>query len=134
MDEEAVPYLGMAHAGRVLMALVLPFGLNIAPATFHKIMRELVRFLRVLKINVLNYLDDFLWSERWERVKELISFVRWLLPLLGWICNDKSVWEPAFVVTFFALRVQSATGQGQTRQACAEYDERASRRRAGTAC
>lgn len=107
MDEEAVPYLGMAHAGRVLMALVLPFGLNIAPATFHKIMRELVRFLRVLKINVLNYLDDFLWSERWERVKELISFVRWLLPLLGWICNDKSVWEPAFVVTFFGLIVDA---------------------------
>ena len=40
MDEDACPYLCWEHDGRIYMALVLIFGLSLAPATFHKLMRE----------------------------------------------------------------------------------------------
>lgn len=86
---------------------MLIFGLSIAPAIFHKVMRELVRFLRSLGISVLNYLDDFLWSAPSKTIGELVQFVKWLLPLLGWLFNEKCVWEPGMVVTFFGLLIDA---------------------------
>jgi hypothetical protein len=103
MDEEACPFLCWKHLEKIYMATVLVFGLSIAPAVFHKIMREVVRFLRTLGINVLNYIDDFLWNECMEKIQLLIAFVRWLLPRLGWAFNKKCVWEPSKVVTFLGL-------------------------------
>lgn len=103
MDTEAQSYLCWRHNGAVIMALVMIFGLSIAPMCFHKIMREVVRFLRALGINVLNYMDDFLWSEKPENIAMLLQFVRWLLPRLGWAFNDKCEWEPAKTVLFLGL-------------------------------
>lgn len=108
MDEEAIPYLCFEFAGKVYASLVLIFGLNLAPGIFHKVMRELVRFLRTLGISVLNYLDDFLFSESWAAVDKLVQFVRWLLPKLGWaFSEDKCVWTPASIVVFFGLLVDA---------------------------
>lgn len=108
MDEEAVPYLCFEFAGKVYASLVLIFGLNLAPGVFHKVMREVVRFLRILGISVLNYLDDFLFSARKERIAALVQFIRWLLPRLGWVfSDDKCSWEPSAVVVFFGLLVDA---------------------------
>lgn len=108
MDEDAIPYLCFEFGGKVYASLVLIFGLNLAPGLFHKVMRELVRFLRTLGVSVLNYLDDFLFSERREAAEALVEFVRWLLPKLGWLFSeDKCVWVPASVVVFFGLIVDA---------------------------
>ena len=107
MDEDAIPFLCFRHDMKVFCAMVMVFGLNIAPILFHKIMREVVKFLRALGINVLNFLDDFLWNETWDKIKGLIAFVRWLLPRLGWLFNDKCVWDASAVVTFLGMLVDA---------------------------
>ena len=111
MDEEACPYLCWQHKDKFYMSCVLVFGLNLAPVIFHKIMREIVRFLRTLGINVLNYMDDFLWNESKEKMNALIEFVRWLLPRLGFGFNDKCVWTPQKAVLFLGLIVDAETYQ-----------------------
>ena len=111
MDEEACPYLCWQHRDKFYMSCVLVFGLNLAPAVFHKIMREIVRFLRVLGINVLNYMDDFLWNESKEKMAALMEFVQWLLPRLGWGFNEKCVWTPQKAVVFLGLIVDAEAYQ-----------------------
>lgn len=107
MDSEAQRYLCWRHNGIVIMSLVMIFGLSIAPMCFHKMMREVVRFLRVLGINVLNYIDDFLWTEKADKITHLLDFVRWIIPRLGWSFNEKCEWEPAKVVLFLGLLADS---------------------------
>lgn len=48
-----------------------------------------VRFCGALLIKVLNFVDDFLFSESKERVTELQQFVDELFSLLGWTFSLK---------------------------------------------
>jgi ribonuclease HI len=107
MEKKAAQYLAFAVDSVIYVASVMLFGLSTAPMVFHKIMRQIVRFLRVLKIMVLNYLDDFLWAETAKKVHTLIAFVRWLIPSLGFMFNEKCEWQPKQLVGFLGLLVDS---------------------------
>ena len=71
-------------------------------------MREVVRFLHVLGIRVLNYIDDLLWAGRKEQIAELVQFARWLLGLLEWECSNKTRWDPTQLLLFLGFLVDAA--------------------------
>src|SRR5438067_2250449 len=56
-------YLGFQWEEKYYVFTVLPFGLSTAPYVFTKIIRVLVRKWRSELISLINYLDDFLFSE-----------------------------------------------------------------------
>jgi hypothetical protein len=83
------------------------FGLSTAPLHFHRIMRQIVRFLRAIGVRLINYLDDFLFAERREKVDDLVELIKFLLPCLGLRFNKKCVWQPKQEVNFLGLLVNS---------------------------
>jgi len=107
MDEDAWQYMSFELEGVLYRSCVMLFGLSIAPMVFHKLMRQIVRFVRAIGIKVLNYLDDFLWSEMKERIKVLIEFVRWLIPRMGFAFSEKSEWIAKEIVSFLGMLVNS---------------------------
>jgi hypothetical protein len=107
MSEEAWPYLCFSHRGKYYACTVLPFGESQAPMFFTKIMREPLRFLRILRITVLNYFDDWLWTEIAKKSKNLVEFVKWFIPELGFRWNEKCVWSPSTKVTFLGFIIES---------------------------
>ncbi|CAL4218557.1 unnamed protein product [Meganyctiphanes norvegica] len=54
------PYLGFCYRGQSWQFRAMPFGLNIAPRSFTKIISHVVRELAQLGVWVLPYLDDLL--------------------------------------------------------------------------
>ena len=54
-------FVGFKWEGRYYQYNCLPFGLSTAPWVFSKVIRELVMFWRSRGINILPYLDDFLF-------------------------------------------------------------------------
>ncbi len=108
MHPSAWPYLCWKHRGKYYCSTVLTFGKSQAPLFFHKTMRVIVRFCRALRIKVLNYLDDFLWAAKRGASRQLVSFVRFLLPALGWRFNDKCKFEPTTSIEFLGMIIDTA--------------------------
>jgi hypothetical protein len=107
MHESAWPYLCFKHRGRYYACTILMFGLSLAPVVFHKIMKEVVKFMRVLGIKVITYIDDFLWAEDARRANLLVSFVKAFLVLLGWELSAKTNWTPAMITKFLGYIIDS---------------------------
>jgi hypothetical protein len=64
-------FVGFSWKGLYHVYNCLPLGLSISPRVFSKVMRELVMFWRREGINVLPYLDDFMFMKQ-----GLYTFVR----------------------------------------------------------
>ena len=103
MDEEGQMFLAFEVDGQIVKSKVMLFGLSTAPMKFHKIMRQIVRFMRTVRLLVLNYLDDWLWSESAAKIAAVVRFVKWLLPALGFLFNQKCEWEPRSVAGFLGM-------------------------------
>ena len=56
---------------------------------------------------MVGMIDDFLWIVEREKAAELVEFVKWLMPAMGFALNDKCVWEPATRATFLGLEIDS---------------------------
>ena len=54
-------FVGFHWKGVYYQYICLPFGLSTAPWVFLKVIRELVMYWRTKGINILPYLDDFLF-------------------------------------------------------------------------
>ena len=107
MCESAWPFLGAQHKGIALFAKVLVFGLGPAPMYFTKICKPIVTFLRILSILLINYIDDWLFSEKSAKVEGLVEFIKWILVILGWAWNEKSHWFPSFIVAFLGFLIDA---------------------------
>ena len=55
-----LPYLGLVYQGNTYHFRVLPFGLNLAPRIFTKLVTYIVRIVLNLGIFILAYLSDLL--------------------------------------------------------------------------
>ena len=107
MCEAAWPYMCWKHRGKYFCSTILTFGLAQAPMYFNKTMRVIVRLCRMLGIRMLNYLDDFFWTEIPGKIDEVTAFVKELLPSLGWIFNDKCVFTPTHIVDFLGMTIDA---------------------------
>nr|CAI5843424.1 unnamed protein product [Callosobruchus analis] len=68
----------------------LPFGLNIAPLIFTKILKPAVRYLRERGVNLVSYLDDWLFIARsHDECLRFVAMAKDLLENLGFIINTK---------------------------------------------
>lgn len=90
IHETSSKYLRFYFEGQIFEFLCLPFGLNIAPWLFTKIMKPVVNLLRRKGFRSVIYLDDFLCLGSSEElcqsnVEETIK----LLEVLGFVINYK---------------------------------------------
>jgi hypothetical protein len=92
--------------GKFYEAAVLLFGFCQAPFIFTKICRPIVRFLGALLIKLLNYIDDWFFSDKPEKLAELQSLVHAILGMLGWLLNDKGE-GPGLSVKFLGVVVDT---------------------------
>ena len=109
MHPSSWPYMVWKHKDKYYCSTVLTFGFNQAPIFFHKTMRVIVRFCRTLGIRVLNYLDDFLWASKPSEARDVLLFVKMLLPLLGWKFNAKCRFDPSPEVEFLGMIINAHT-------------------------
>lgn len=98
-------YLRFQFQGKIYEFTCLPFGLNIAPYIFTKIMKPVVSYLRLLKILLVIYLDDILVIGRsFEMCSKNAKTALALLKKLGFIINfEKSQLTPSKRCKFLGL-------------------------------
>ena len=71
MSANASSYLGFQLEDQVYKFKAMPFGLNIAPRIFTKLMDQAVSQLRLKGVNILAYLDDLLvWGTLYKRSRK----------------------------------------------------------------
>lgn len=87
--EESTKYQCFFWKGRCFKSRVLLFGFCQAPFVFTKICRVIVRFGGALLIGIVNFVDDFLFSEEPGKLKVLELFVDSIFTLLGWTFSLK---------------------------------------------
>ena len=87
----------------------LPFGLNIAPRTFTKLMRRAVQIVRQMGVRIIYYLDDTLLLAR-SREEAVRQTALWALILteLGFVINwEKSQLTPTQKTIFLGVEIDS---------------------------
>ena len=87
----------------------MPFGLNVAPRVFTKLLKPFVAWLRGQGIRLIIYLDDILiMASSAELVKQHKQITIRLLESLGFLINyDKSMLIPTQKIQFLGLLIDS---------------------------
>lgn len=98
-------YLRFQFRGKIYEFTCLPFGLNVAPYVFTKIMKPVISYLRLLKILLVIYLDDLLiMGPSFESCSKSADIALALLQNLGFIINfNKSQLTPSKRCKFLGL-------------------------------
>jgi hypothetical protein len=89
IEDESTKYQCFFWKGKYFKSLVLLFGFCQAPFVFTKICRVIVRFGGALLIGIVNFVDDFLFSDEPEKIRMLEFFVDAIFTLLGWTFSMK---------------------------------------------
>jgi hypothetical protein len=100
-------YLCWRHDGKCYTSTVLPFGVGTAPMVFTKVVKEMVKFMRMCGIRVVNYIDDFIFVVAPHMADATVTFVKWLFARLGWHVNAKSMMTPSHRVDFLGIIVDA---------------------------
>ena len=105
------PYLGFEYRGQYWRFRCLPFGLNIAPRMFTKVMAHVIKIMASEGIFVLIYLDDLLIiSPTQEKCLEHRDRAIAILEELGWIINmEKSRQQPAQTFDWLGVHLDLVT-------------------------
>ena len=106
---ESQPSLRFRWRGQLYQYCSLPFGLNVAPYVFTKLLRPVMAVLREQGIRLVIYLDDILvmGASALEAAQHLES-TKLLLDELGFIINtEKSVFLPAQSLEYLGLIVDT---------------------------
>ena len=101
------PYLGFRYKGQNWQFRAMPFGLNIAPRIFTKVMAHIVKVMATEGIWCLPYLDDLLIlaPTKEECLHHLDKAVK-ILEEFGWIINqEKSRKQPAQIFEWLGIHV-----------------------------
>jgi hypothetical protein len=101
------PYFCFSHLGFVIKPKILVFGFSGAPYYFNKIVREVMKFIRTAKIKAAAYFDDLLFVLKKNKEEESIHFAKELLNVLGWMTNDKSIWEMTKRIEYLGVIIDS---------------------------
>ena len=89
ISEDSCKFQCFYWKNKYYKAKVLLFGFCQAPFVFTKIVRVVVRFFGSLLIRVMNFVDDFLFTDQKEKIEELALFVDVILKLIGWVLSMK---------------------------------------------
>ena len=85
------PYLGFSLGRKAYRFRAMPFGLNIAPRTFTKLVNVIVSVLRTRGVLMVAYLDDWLiWADNKQSCIDSTKIVLDLVANLGFHVNLKS--------------------------------------------
>ena len=87
--DDSLKYQCFYWKGRFYKSLVLLFGFCQAPFIFTKICRVIVRFCGALMIRVMNFIDDFLFTDDKRVVEDLRIFMEFIFTILGWTLSTK---------------------------------------------
>eukprot|EP00736_Rhodelphis_marinus_P008539 Rmarinus@m.5301 len=104
-------YLRFIWRGKAWQFRAMPFGLNIAPREFTKLMRPVVRHLREVGVHLVIYLDDILIIARTlQGSRESTRILIHTLRDLGFEINlPKSSLTPSRVAEFLGFTINSIT-------------------------
>jgi hypothetical protein len=100
-------FICFEHDGDFYCSMVLLFGLGPGPFWFTKINRPALAFFRVLLVNVVNYIDDWLFGEEHLKIASLIEFAKGVFGLLGWLLNEKCNFEPSDYLVFLGMIIDA---------------------------
>ena len=106
---ESRKYLRFVFAGVVYQFRALCFGLSTAPQVFTRVFTQVGRWLRLMNVRVLLYLDDWLVLEQ-SRIKILrdVSVILSLAQELGFLLNlSKSSLVPAQRALYLGMELDS---------------------------
>jgi len=106
---ESQSYLGFQWRGKFYYWCVLPFGLNISPFVFCKILRPVVSYLRNLGLKLVIYVDDGILGAKPNVIIQHRDTLLDLFYELGWCINlEKSFLEPDTSRDFIGYVVSTA--------------------------
>ena len=105
MSSNSSRYLRFIFQGQCFQFLCLPFGLNIAPWIFTKILKPVLRILREKGLRSVAYLDDILCLGRTEEeCRHNGDLTTRLLSQLGFRINwDKTILDPVQTIEFLGI-------------------------------
>ena len=113
MHPDSQKFLRFLLGDKTFQFTAMPFGLNLAPRLFTKIMKRIVASLRSRGVRLIIYLDDILiiaWSI--ETLNHHKTLVIDLLESLGFLINyKKSNLTPSQQIVFLGMLVDSASMQ-----------------------
>ena len=90
----------------------MPFGINLAPFTFTKLMKHPLREMREHAIRCIAYLDDILLISLVETAESDIKRARQILERQGFVLNErKSVLEPQKKIEFLGFKINVQKGE-----------------------
>ena len=99
-------FLGFQHAGKAYHFTSLMFGLNASPYYFHKVLREVVKYLRQCGLRVVLYVDDFLLLSQPDEMDGHKQLFLDTLESLGLLINyEKSMLEPSMASQFIGYDI-----------------------------
>ena len=90
----------------------MPFGLNIAPRIFTKLVSVLIKELRGKGVKIFAYLDDWiLWESSPQRCRAALEKVRCVIQKYGFLVNEKkSMLTPSQQVKWLGLMWDTTDG------------------------
>lgn len=109
IHKDSTKYLRFKWLDRTFEFQVLPFGLNIAPYVFTKLMRPVMQYLRNQGLFSVIYLDDIcLFGSSYNECKRNFEVTKSLLEFLGFTINlEKSKSIPSRTITFLGFLFDS---------------------------
>uniref|UniRef100_A0A914YLL5 Reverse transcriptase domain-containing protein n=1 Tax=Panagrolaimus superbus TaxID=310955 RepID=A0A914YLL5_9BILA len=104
-------YLCFQVNGQMYAFRALPFGLATAPRVYTKVIRPIAAYLRKLGINLIVYLDDWLFlADTAEKLEIDLKLASKVLTALGLVINkEKSILVPQQKIEFLGLEIDSTT-------------------------
>ena len=102
-------YLRFLWQKKAYQFRALPFGLNIAPSVFTRLMKPVASFLRKRGIRLVLYLDDMLIiGSTPQETRQFTQMAMDLLESLGFVINkEKSILTPSRLITFLGFTIDS---------------------------
>ena len=109
IHQESQKFLRFIWQNKAYQFKAMPFGLNVAPRVFTKLLKPVVAWLRGQGIRLIIYLDDILiMASSVELVKQHKQITIRLLESLGFLINyDKSMLIPTQRIQFLGLLIDS---------------------------
>ena len=112
LAKTAQQYLVFRANGKLWVPCGMPFGINLAPLTFTKVMKAAIRKIREAGIKTVVYLDDILiLAATEEECRSAIQKTRSTLEEMGFMINlEKSVLKPKKKVEFLGFQIDMEKG------------------------
>ena len=109
IHQESQEFLRFISQNKAYQFKAMPFGLNVAPRVFTKLLKPVVAWLRGQGLRLIIYLDDILiMASCVELVKQHKQITIRLLESLGFLINyDKSMLIPTQTIQFLGLLIHS---------------------------